>query len=160
MFSEVKLPAGKGIINEKKMVMVYWIICGVSTGYWNSSRVNKVINSPLDFCARVSTKIISLLLFLPMALSQWHAVPLLFGWIYLVGIGLTFVGSQLLVILAYRLASPTRLSPLMYITLITAILDWLIWHEVPTLLVFAGMALVVIGGVITVGEKAAGNPTK
>lgn len=95
----------------------------------------------------------SSLLFLPLAISHWQSFSLK-GWIYLVGIGVSLAVSQLLVILAYQLASATRLSPFMYSTLLfTAILDWLIWQQVPTIWMIAGMLLVVLGGLATAIEK-------
>jgi drug/metabolite transporter (DMT)-like permease len=81
---------------------------------------------------------------------------LLWTWIYLAGIGLCLLASQVLLIVAYRYASAVTLAPIIYSVIVfTALIDWAVWHQVPSLMEVGGMALVILGGVIAmkVGSK-------
>lgn len=96
----------------------------------------------------------SSLLFLPLAANQWQHISWI-GWLYLIGIGVSLAISQLLVILAYALETPSSLSAFMYSTLLfTALIDWTVWHNKPTIVVISGMLLVILGGILTTLDKS------
>lgn len=99
--------------------------------------------------------LLSTALILPFALFFWQT-PEPWTWIYLAGIGLCLLASQVLLIVAYRYASAVTLAPIIYSVIVfTALIDWAVWHQVPSLMEVGGMALVILGGVIAmkVGSK-------
>lgn len=58
--------------------------------------------------------------------------------------------------LAYRYASSVKLGPFVYTTIaFTALIDWAVWDHPPKLFVFAGMALVIGGGLVAIRGKPA-----
>ena len=92
--------------------------------------------------------LLSTLLMLPFALVVWRT-PEPWAWIYLAGIGLCLLASQVLLIVAYSYASAVTLAPIIYsVVVFTALINWAVWQRVPSLLEVAGMALVILGGVI------------
>lgn len=92
---------------------------------------------------------------LPLALSSW-SLPDDWGWAYILGIGLCLMLSQIFIILAYRAASPVKLAPLIYSVIVfTALIDAVIWDQVPSLLEVAGMILVIVGGAVAMVERPA-----
>ncbi len=92
--------------------------------------------------------LLSSLLMLPFALATWQT-PQPWAWIYLVGIGLCLLASQVFIILAYRYASAVTLAPIIYSVIVfTALINWVVWGRVPTWMEGAGMALVILGGVV------------
>ncbi|MGB6390471.1 MAG: DMT family transporter [Methyloceanibacter sp.] len=92
--------------------------------------------------------LLSTLLILPFALVVWRT-PEPWAWIYLAGIGLCLLASQVLLIVAYSYASAVTLAPIIYsVVVFTALINWAVWQRVPSLLEVAGMALVILGGVI------------
>jgi drug/metabolite transporter (DMT)-like permease len=94
--------------------------------------------------------LLSTVMALPIAAIQWHSVPAR-AWIYLVGIGFAQLFAQVLIVLAYRYASSVKLGPFIYTTIVfTALIDWIVWRHQPTLIVVAGMALVIGGGLVAI----------
>ncbi len=66
-------------------------------------------------------------------------------------LGLTSVFNQFARGFAYKHATPTRLSPFLYVAVLWAgVLDWVVFNQVPNLLSVFGAALVVLGGVLKV----------
>jgi drug/metabolite transporter (DMT)-like permease len=100
--------------------------------------------------------LLSTLLIAPFAAYAWRA-PDGWAWLYLVGIGICLLASQVLIIVAYRHASAVTLAPIIYSVIVfTALINWLVWGRAPTLLEAAGMLVVIGGGVIAVtGGRAA-----
>ena len=103
--------------------------------------------------------LLSTVLILPFALVAWRA-PDGWAWLYLVGIGVCLLLSQLFIIVAYRHASAVTLAPIIYSVIVfTALINWAVWSRVPTLLEAAGMLVVIVGGVIAVtGGRSAPQP--
>lgn len=92
----------------------------------------------------------SSLMILPFAIGSWAAIAAT-GWAYMGAIGLCLLGSQVFIILAYRQTTAVKLGPLIYSVIVfTALIDWLVWSRTPTWLEAAGMALVILGGLVAV----------
>ena len=85
----------------------------------------------------------------PFAILGWHA-PTGREWLFLAGIGLTMAASQMLIILAYQHASPSRIAPFNYtVVIFSGLIGWAVWHNTPGLLSLAGVLLVTAGGVLS-----------
>lgn len=98
--------------------------------------------------------LLSTALILPFALFSWQR-PEPWTWIYLAGIGLCLLASQVLLIVAYRYASAVTLAPIIYSVIVfTALINWAVWRRVPSLMEIGGMALVILGGVIAMKAGA------
>ena len=75
---------------------------------------------------------------------------------YLIGIALTLLVGQTLIVLAYRYASAVRVGLFIYTVIVfTALIDWVLWNRAPTPMVLLGMALVIGGGIITIARVEA-----
>ena len=99
--------------------------------------------------------LLSTLLCTPFAIIDWRPFGLR-GSIYLVGIALTLLLSQALIVLAYRYSSAVTASPLIYTVIVfTALIDWFLWNRAPTVVVIFGMALVIGGGIIAIRKQSA-----
>lgn len=97
---------------------------------------------------------ISTLMCTPFAISDWRPFGLR-GSVYLIGIALTLLVSQVLIVLAYRYASAVKVGPFIYTVIVfTALIDWFLWNRAPTLLVVFGMALVIGGGITAIRRKS------
>ncbi|MDT5184277.1 MAG: hypothetical protein QOI29_2435 [Mycobacterium sp.] len=73
----------------------------------------------------------------------------------MLGIGFAQLFAQVLIVLAYRYASSVKLGPFIYTTIVvTALIDWVVWHHPPTLFVVVGMALVIGGGLVAIRGKS------
>jgi drug/metabolite transporter (DMT)-like permease len=94
--------------------------------------------------------LLSTLMMLPFAIFAWRA-PDGRAWLYLIGIGICLLLSQVFIIIAYRHASAVTLAPMIYSVIVfTALLNWAVWGRAPTLLEAAGMLVVIVGGVVAV----------
>lgn len=90
----------------------------------------------------------STILLIPLLL-QWQT-PTPVAWLYIFGLSVAFILSKALLIFAYQHAFPVRLSPYIYSVIVfTAIFSWLIWGQVPSLLEFTGISIVIIAGILT-----------
>jgi len=99
--------------------------------------------------------LISSLLVLPFAVIVWRT-PEGWAWVYLAGIGLSLLASQVFIVIAYKYASAVTLAPLIYTAIVfTALINWVVWARVPTWLELAGMVLVILGGIAAM--KGGGN---
>jgi drug/metabolite transporter (DMT)-like permease len=66
-------------------------------------------------------------------------------------LGLASVFNQFARGVAYKHATPSRLSPFLYVSVLWAgMLDWVVFNQVPNLLSVFGAGLVVLGGVLKV----------
>jgi drug/metabolite transporter (DMT)-like permease len=104
--------------------------------------------------------LLSTLMILPFAIFTWQA-PDGWAWLYLLGIGVCLLLSQVLIIVAYRHASAVTLAPIIYSVIVfTALINWAVWDRAPTILETAGMLVVIVGGVIAVigGPAPHGQP--
>ena len=74
-------------------------------------------------------------------------------WLELLGIGVCMALAQLLLVLAYINASPSHLAPFNYsVVVFSALLGWLLWHQVPNAWSLVGMVLVCAGGVASMQQ--------
>lgn len=95
---------------------------------------------------------------LPFAAVQWQPVGER-AWVYLIGVGLAQLFSQIFIVLAYHYASAVKMGPFVYTTIVfTALIDWIVWNHAPTLYVFLGMALVIGGGLVAIRGRSAAPP--
>jgi len=77
--------------------------------------------------------------------------PSLHDWLIFVTIALTGAASQFLLFEAIRRASASTIAPLEFTSLGWAfLLGWLVWHDVPNLLVVTGALLIGFSGLIIV----------
>ncbi|WP_085129053.1 DMT family transporter [Mycolicibacter engbaekii] len=99
--------------------------------------------------------LLSTLMAVPFAVADWR--PLQAGvWMWLAALGFAQVFSQALIVLAYRYAPAEKVGPCIYSVIVfTALIDWIVWHHPPALITYAGMALVIGGGLIAVQARAA-----
>jgi drug/metabolite transporter (DMT)-like permease len=89
----------------------------------------------------------------PFAVVDWKPFGVRAS-IYLIGIALTLLVGQVLIVCAYRYASAVKVGPFIYTVIVfTALIDWVLWDRAPTLFVVVGMALVIGGGLIAIRKK-------
>jgi drug/metabolite transporter (DMT)-like permease len=70
---------------------------------------------------------------------------------FLAGVGFFTYLSQFLITYAFKHGDATTLGTLAYtVVLFSGLLGWIFWAEVPNLVSFVGMALVIIGGILSV----------
>jgi drug/metabolite transporter (DMT)-like permease len=100
--------------------------------------------------------LLSTLMIAPFAVFTWQA-PDGWAWLYLLGIGICLLLSQVLIVVAYRHASAVTLAPVIYSVIVfTALINWAVWGRVPTLLEATGMLVVIVGGMIAVSGGRTG----
>lgn len=99
--------------------------------------------------------LLATLMAVPIAAVDWEPIPAR-AWVWLVGLGLAQLFSQVLIVVAYRYASAEKLGPFIYSVIVfTAVIDWIAWDHPPTLVMFLGIALIIGGGLIAVRAKLA-----
>jgi drug/metabolite transporter (DMT)-like permease len=92
--------------------------------------------------------LISSVLTAPLAIAGW-TTPDPSAWMWLLGVGVFMMASQLLLVMAYAHASAAKVSPFNYSVVVFAgLIDWFVWDRVPNLLSVAGVVLVCVGGII------------
>jgi drug/metabolite transporter (DMT)-like permease len=102
--------------------------------------------------------LLSSLMMLPIAVLDWRPVPLA-AWPWIAALAAAQLASQVLIAVAYRYASAEKVGPFIYSVIVfTALIDWIVWHHRPGLLVFLGMALVIGGGLVAVRARGRGAP--
>ena len=100
--------------------------------------------------------LLSTVMALPFAAADWQPPPV-GAWKWLVALGFAQLFSQALIVIAYRFASAEKVGPCIYSVIVfSALIDWAVWHHSPTQLTYAGMALVICGGLIAVRAKPLG----
>jgi drug/metabolite transporter (DMT)-like permease len=100
---------------------------------------------------------LSTVLMVPFALAAWQ-MPEDWAWAYLAGIGLCLLASQVFIILAYKIASAVTLAPVIYSVIVfTALINWAVWDRVPSWMEIAGMALVILGGIVAMRSGGKGE---
>lgn len=93
---------------------------------------------------------VSALLMAPVAVRVWKPFS---GqvWMMLVSIGVLFALTQWFIIVAYRYASATELSPFNYsVVVFSGILGWVIFGDVPTAAALVGTVLICGGGILSI----------
>ena len=97
--------------------------------------------------------LLSTLLSVPVAVLDWQPIPAQ-AWVWLVALGCAQMFSQVLIVLAYRYASAEKVGPFIYSVIVfTALIDWVVWHHAPTPVTYAGMVLVIGGGLLAVRAR-------
>ena len=103
--------------------------------------------------------LISTVLVTPFAVVDWKPFGARAS-IFLIGIALTLLVGQVLIVFAYRYASAVKVGPFIYTVIVfTALIDWVLWNRAPTLFVLLGMALVVGGGIIAIRKQSEASLT-
>lgn len=93
---------------------------------------------------------VSALLMVPVAVPLWEPFS---GrvWMMLVSIGVLFALTQWFIIVAYRYASATELSPFNYsVVVFSGILGWVVFGNVPTAAALVGTVLICGGGILSI----------
>lgn len=99
--------------------------------------------------------LLSTVMSVPIALVDWRPIPAS-AWMWLIALGIAQLASQVLIVVAYRYASAEKLGPFIYSVIVfAAFIDWIVWHQRPTLLACVGMLLVVGGGLVAVRARRA-----
>ncbi len=94
--------------------------------------------------------LISVLIFLPLALNNWVDPPFIV-WLYAISTGILFFCYVFFHQYAYRFLSAVKLSPLNFsVVVFTGLLDWFIFGNVPDLFSVIGIVLVIIGGILAI----------
>ena len=92
----------------------------------------------------------STLLLLPFLIWAWKPLPAR-TWLLLVGVGVFYTATQYLLILAYRYASATELSPFNYtVVIFSGLLGWWFFGNVPDRSALIGAFLVCAGGILSI----------
>ena len=100
--------------------------------------------------------LLSSVLAVPIAAYDWRPIPNA-AWPWLIALGFAQLGSQALIVVAYRYAPAEKVGPFIYSVIVfTALIDWIVWNHRPTLLACLGMVLVIGGGLAAV--RARGRP--
>jgi drug/metabolite transporter (DMT)-like permease len=100
----------------------------------------------------------SSVLAVPLLVTSWQPPPAS-AWPYLLGIGASMALAQVLTVLAYKQASPSRLSPFNYsVVIFSALIGWVVWQEVPNLLTVVGVLLVAAGGILSTQQHRGLHP--
>ncbi|ARU55585.1 DMT(drug/metabolite transporter) superfamily permease [Oleiphilus messinensis] len=105
--------------------------------------------------------LISVLFALPWMLYHWQPIPPE-TWPFLVGIGVSIYVALWLYTEAYRFAQASLISSFSYFGVVFAgILGWIFWKQLPDMISFAGIGLVVAGGILMlwIGERTSKQPS-
>ncbi len=93
---------------------------------------------------------ISTLLLIPIAIRTWKPLS---GrqWLLLLAVGAFYALTQYLIILAYRYANVTALSPFNYtVVVFSGLLGWLVFGTVPGALAVLGAVMICAGGILSI----------
>ena len=93
---------------------------------------------------------ISTLLLIPIAIGTWQPLNAR-QWLLLLGVGTFYALTQYFIILAYRYASATELSPFNYtVVVFSGLLGWLVFGTVPGTLAVLGTVLICACGILSI----------
>lgn len=95
---------------------------------------------------------VSAVLMAPVAVTVWKPFS---GrvWMMLIAIGVLFALTQWFIIVAYRYASATELSPFNYsVVVFSGILGWIFFADVPTIAALVGTLLICGGGILSIAK--------
>ena len=93
---------------------------------------------------------VSSVLLLPVVFLQWQPLQ---GreWLLLVGVGMFYALTQWLIILAYRYASASELSPFNYsVVVFSGLLGWIFFGNLPAASAIVGTLLICCGGILSI----------
>lgn len=87
---------------------------------------------------------------LPFAVATWSD-PTAREWGYLIGVGIFMALAQLLIILAYQHATASQIAPFNYsVVIFSGLIGWIVWHTALDWLSALGIALVCVGGILSI----------
>jgi drug/metabolite transporter (DMT)-like permease len=93
---------------------------------------------------------VSTVLLIPVAATVWTPLPAR-AWLMLLSVGVLYALTQWFIILAYRYASATELSPFNYsVVAFSGILGWIFFSNVPGPAAIAGTLLIAAGGILSI----------
>lgn len=102
----------------------------------------------------------SVVSFFPMVYA-WAPVVTFKEWGLLFGVAIFGYAYQKFMTFSYAFAPATKASIPSYLAVVFGgFADWIIWGRVPKLVMFVGIALIIIGGVIAVLDKQAARPLR
>ncbi len=95
---------------------------------------------------------ISSVLLLPVLFLQWQPLRAR-EWFLLLGVGIFYALTQWLIILAYRYASASELSPFNYsVVVFSGLLGWIFFGNVPSASAIFGTVLICAGGILSISS--------
>jgi drug/metabolite transporter (DMT)-like permease len=87
---------------------------------------------------------------LPFAIAEWSD-PTRLEWGYLLGVGVFMAVAQLLIILAYQHATASQIAPFNYsVVIFSGLIGWAVWHNTLDWVSGLGIALVCVGGILSI----------
>lgn len=93
---------------------------------------------------------ISFVVILPFLWIDWQ-MPTTEIWLLLILSGIFMYFTQVFFTQAYRYACASDLGPFTYsFVIIAGLLDWFIWKNIPSLISFIGIFLIILGGILTI----------
>jgi drug/metabolite transporter (DMT)-like permease len=93
---------------------------------------------------------LSTLLLAPLCIWAWKPLTEK-QWFLLLGVGGSYAATQYLIILAYRYASASELSPFNYtVVIFSGLLGWWFFGNVPDILAIVGTVLICAGGILSI----------
>ena len=93
-------------------------------------------------------------------LRAWN-MPTLLDWSIMSGLGLVWAGGMYFIARAYSTAPTSLVAPFEYTTLpINVMWDFLLWHEVPTWMTWAGAFLTIFSGMYVLYREQRDRPLK
>lgn len=117
-------------------------------GYIIATRAAALRSGPLE--TLTFQCLFGALLLSPFAILFWEQ-PTAMQWGLIALMGLVSIAGHFLSITAFRFADASTLSPLVYFELVSgAALGFFIFGDIPAPIVWAGIALIVIGGLIVI----------
>ena len=93
---------------------------------------------------------LSTLLLIPLSIWAWQPLSNR-QWLLLLGVGAAYALTQYLIIMAYRYAEATELSPFNYtVVIFSGLLGWWFFGNVPDVTAVLGTLLIIAGGVLSI----------
>src|SRR4051794_9808372 len=95
---------------------------------------------------------VSSVLLLPVVFLEWQPLRRR-EWLFLIGVGMFYALTQWLIILAYRYASASELSPFNYsVVVFSGMPGWIFFGNVPTPSAIVGTLLICGGGILSISN--------
>ena len=141
------LHPGKGAINPGDLIALFsGFLSGLSTVIIKLlDDRDESVKMVMFYFLAFSTVVMGL-----WAIPTWTS-PTGIIWLYLALSGIFYAVFQLLLILAVKYASTTTISPFIYLAVIfSGFIDWIVWHQIPTLLTVFGAVIVITSAIISV----------
>ena len=138
-------PTGAGINAGAILAILSAIIAGVTL-----ISVHRLASTEPTYRTMFYNALFGVVVTAPFAFINFKAISG-FDYLCLLGVGFFTYISQLFLTYAFKHGNATTLGSLSYtVVLFSGILGWIIWREVPNFISFIGMALVIIGGVLSI----------